>query len=330
MPPYPPFSLLGFPFFSPKRNFPMRFVDVKTDIAFKKVFGSEQHKEILIGFLNAILDLQGDKRIKEVTLKNPWQAPDLPLLKETILDIKAVDHRGVTFIVEMQVKDQPCFDKRALYYTAKAYTAQIHKGDDTPKLNQVIFIGILDFNSFDGEQYLTRHLILNKDNLQQELRDLEFNFIELRKFNKQEAELDSLVEKWIYFIKNAGNLTLMPKSAEAIPELKEAYAQATMNTWSQEELDIYEYWQIRDAADRYGLEEKFEKGFQKGVEQGLEKGMEKGIEKGVEQVARKLKAAGIAVEVIMQSTGLSRDVSEGLEAAHESAFSREFFATHEC
>jgi predicted transposase/invertase (TIGR01784 family) len=168
----------------------MQFADVKTDIAFRKIFGNEQHTEILIGFLNAVLDLHGDKRIKEIALKNPWQAPDLPLLKETILDIKAVDHRGVTFIVEMQIKDNPGFDKRALYYTA-----QIHKGDDYPKLNQVIFIGILDFNSFDGEQYLTRHLILNKDTLQQELRDFEFNFIELRKFNQQENELDSLLHQ---------------------------------------------------------------------------------------------------------------------------------------
>ncbi len=208
----------------------------------------------------------------------------------------------------MQIKDNPGFDKRALYYTAKAYTAQIHKGDDYPKLNQVIFIGILDFNSFDGEQYLTRHLILNKETLQQELRNFEFNFIELRKFNKQEAELNSLVEKWIYFIKNAGNLKMIPHSAEVIPELKEAYAQATMNTWSQEELDVYEYWQIRDAADRYGLEAKFEKGFAQGIEQGIEQGVEKGIEK----VARNMKAAGLSVEVIMQTTGLSREQTVGL------------------
>jgi predicted transposase/invertase (TIGR01784 family) len=275
----------------------MQFADVKTDIAFRKIFGNEQHKEILIGFLNAAPDLQGDRRIRKITLKNPWQAPDLPLLKETILDIKAVDHRGVTFIVEMQIKDNPGFDKRALYYTAKAYTAQIHKGEDTPKLNQVIFIGILDFNSFDGEQYLTRHLILNKETLQQELRDFEFNFIELRKFNKQEAELDSLVEKWVYFIKNAGNLKMIPRSAEVIPELKEAYAQACMNTWSQEELDVYEYWQIRDAADRYGLEEKYDKG----------------KADGKTEVARNMLGIGLSVEVIMQATGLSREEIAGLK-----------------
>ncbi|MFA7241405.1 MAG: Rpn family recombination-promoting nuclease/putative transposase [Sulfuricellaceae bacterium] len=279
----------------------MQFADVKTDIAFKKVFGDERHKEILIGFLNAVLDLQNDKRIKDLTLKNPWQAPDLPTLKETILDIKALDHRGVAFIVEMQVKSQPCFDKRALYYTAKAYTAQIDKGEDYPKLNQVIFIGILDFNSFEGDGYLTRHLILNKETLQQELRDFEFNFIELRKFNKQEAELESIVEKWVYFIKNAGNLTMIPQSAEKIPELKAAYAQAAMNTWSREELEVYEYWQIRDAADRYGMEEKFEKGR---IEGKIE---------GKIEVARNLKAVGIALEVIMRTTGLSREEIDELK-----------------
>lgn len=283
----------------------MQFADVKTDIAFKKVFGNEQHTEILIGFLNAVLDLQGDKRIKSVTLKNPWQAPDLPILKETILDIKAVDHRGITFIVEMQVKDNPCFDKRALFYTTKAYTAQINKGDDYPKLNQVIFIGILDFNSFDGDDYLTRHLILNKETLKQELRDFEFNFIELRKFNKQEAELESIIEKWIYFIKNAGNLAIIPKSAEEIPELKEAYTQATMHTWSQKELEVYEYWQIREATDKVVMERQLEKGIEQGIVQG--------IEKGIEKVARNMQAVGIADEVIMQATGLSRNEIAGLK-----------------
>ena len=301
----------------------MQFADVKTDLAFKKVFGCEQHKEILIAFLNAVLDLQGDKRIKSLTLKNPWQAPDLPILKETILDIKAVDHRNVTFIVEMQVKDNPCFDKRALFYTAKAYTTQINKGEDYPKLNQVIFIGILDFNSFDGDNYLTRHLILNKETLKQELRDFEFNFIELKKFNKQEAELESIIDKWIYFIKNAGNLSLIPQSAEAIPELKQAYAQALMQTWSQKELDIYEYWQIHDATDKLVLAKENEKsleqgmklGIELGIEQGIEQGIKQGIELGIEQgiqetkmeVVRTMQAAGIAVDVIMLATGFTED-----------------------
>ena len=274
----------------------MQFVDVKTDIAFKKIFGSEQHKEILIGFLNALLELEGDKCIKEVTLKNPWQPPDIPLLKETILDIKAVDNRGISFLVEMQVRDTNFFDKRALYYTAKAYTGQIKKGENYPKLNQVIFIGILDFNSFDGDNYLTRHLILNRDTLKQELRDIEFNFIELKKFTKSEEELESIIEKWIYFIKNADNLTMIPKNAAAIPELNEAYKLASMNAWTEEELEIYEYWQIRDAGDRYKIQEEFVKGKIEGK-----------IEIAIEMIRE-----GESNEKIRKYTGLKDDQITGL------------------
>lgn len=278
----------------------MQFVDVKTGIAFKKIFGSEQHKEILIGFLNALLELEGDKRIKEVTLKNPWQPPDIPLLKETILDIKAVDNRGISFLVEMQIRDTNFFDKRALYYTAKAYTGQIKKGENYPKLNQVIFIGILDFNSFEGDNYLTRHLVLNRETLKQELSDIEFNFIELKKFTKSEEELESIIEKWIYFIKNADNLSMIPRNAEAIPELNEAYKLASMNTWSEEELEIYEYWQIRDAGDRYKIQEEFKKG------------IEKGTEKRTLEIALEMIRDGETNVKIRKYTGLTDDEIEKL------------------
>ena len=277
----------------------MRFVDVKTDIAFKKIFGSDQHTEILIGFLNAVLELEGDRRIKTVTLKNPWQPPDIPILKETILDIRAVDNRDVSFIVEMQLKDTMFFDKRAVYYTAKAYTGQIRKGEDYPKLNQVIFIGILDFNSFEGDSYLTRHLILNRETMNQDLRDLEFNFIELKKFNKQEEELTTIIEKWIFFIKNAENLTMIPKNALDIPELNEAYQLASMNAWTEDELEIYEYWQIRDAGDRFKIQEEFEKG------------IEKGIEKGKIEVARRLIDKGMSVEEAAEVAEVNVEVLRG-------------------
>lgn len=276
----------------------MRFLDVKTDIAFKKVFGSEQHKDILIGFLNAVLDLHDDKRIVEVTLKNPWQPPDLSILKETILDIKVVDNRGVSFIVEMQVEKKYSFQKRAQYYTAKAYTSQIDKGEDYPKLGQVIFIGILDFSFFEGEDCLTRHLILNQATQRQELKDIEFNFIELAKFDKTEEQLEGVFDKWIYFIKNAGNLTIIPQSAEAIPELSNAYTQASVFSWTKDELEVYEYWRMEETSDRYKIQEEYEKGIEKGkAEERLEN-------------ARKMKQFGVAVEIIMQVTGLSLEEVE--------------------
>lgn len=100
----------------------MKFVDVKNDIAFRKIFGNENRKETLISFLNAILDFHGDQRITKVTILNPYQLPKLKGGKVTIIDVKATDQAGRIYIVEMQVADIDGFDKRVLYYSSKSYS----------------------------------------------------------------------------------------------------------------------------------------------------------------------------------------------------------------
>ncbi|MBF0342974.1 MAG: Rpn family recombination-promoting nuclease/putative transposase [Nitrospirae bacterium] len=259
----------------------MQFVDIRSDIAFKKVFGNENKKEILISFLNAVLDLTGDREIDDITILNPYQAPKIEALKETILDIRATDKRKVTFIVEIQLQKRKGFEKRVLYYTSKAYVSQLEKGDDYPKLNQVIYIGIVDFDIFEGARYLTRHLILNKDTFKQELKDFEFSFIELPKFNLREDELESVVDKWIHFIKNASSLQAIPKSADFM-EIREAYDIANKMQWNKEELDIYDYWLMRLQDERGAREYAFEEGERKGKLEGLIEGKLEGLIEGIE------------------------------------------------
>ena len=116
----------------------MRFLDPKNDVAFKKIFADENHKEILIHFLNSILDL--DAPIKEVTLLRQDQLPDIKDLKETSLDVKAKDEKNREFIIEMQVEKQKDFMNRALYYAAKSYSRQIKKSEFYDQLNPVIFL----------------------------------------------------------------------------------------------------------------------------------------------------------------------------------------------
>ena len=196
----------------------------------------------------------------------------------------------------MQVEKKYAFKKRTQYYTSKAYTSQIDVGDDYPKLNQVIFIGILDFKCFEGSDYLTRHLILNQSTQKQELKDLEFNFVELPKFNKNEEQLEGVIDKWVYFIQNAGSLSMIPKSAELTPGLCEAYNQASLFSWSKEELIVYEYRRMEETSDRYKMQEEYEKG----------------IEKGKIEVAHNLKIAGVTTDIILQATGLSREEIENV------------------
>ena len=92
----------------------MKFVDVKNDVAFRKIFGNENKKVILISFLNAVLGLEGQSRVKEVTLLNPFQLPRIVGEKSSIIDVRATDEKGSTFIVEMQVAEPAGFDKRVL------------------------------------------------------------------------------------------------------------------------------------------------------------------------------------------------------------------------
>jgi len=243
----------------------IRFADPKSDIAFKKLFGDERHKDILIGFLNAILDLRDDHVIEDITLLNPYQAPKISLLKETNVDVKARTKGGVTFIVEMQVERQDYFAKRALYYTAKAYVGQIKRAGSYPTLNQVIFIGILNFKLFDSPAYLSRHLILNTQTYQQDIKDLEFNFIELPKFTKRETELETIIEKWVYFFQYAEDLTMIPKPLAESRELTEAFEVLEQFRWTEEELEYYESWQLREGGRLDAMQSAQREGFEQGL-----------------------------------------------------------------
>ncbi len=221
----------------------MKFVDPKIDIAFKKIFGDDKKTAILISFLNAVLELPSP--IKKITIPTPYQIPRIKDLKNTLLDVKAVDENGREFIVEMQVEGNEMFGKKATYYLAKSYISQIKRGDEYPKLKPAYFIGILDFNLFKGNDCLTRHIFINQSTKRHDLKEFEFNFIELKKFNKSDAELNSVIDKWIFFIKNADDLEVIPKTITELPIL-EAFETANQMEWEKEELEIYDYWCMKD------------------------------------------------------------------------------------
>jgi predicted transposase/invertase (TIGR01784 family) len=274
----------------------MKFVNPKNDVAFKKIFGNEQKKEILISFLNAVLDLTGEREIADLEILNPYQAPTIEVMKTTLLDVRARDKRGISFIVEMQVENVSALNKGFLYYTAKMYTAQIERGEDYPKLNQVIFIGVLDFVAFAADAYLSRHLILDAETHAHELRDLEFNFIELPKFKKSESELTTQLDKWIYFIKQAGDLSVIPENTHETG-LRAAYEVANQFSWTRDELDIYEQRGIRLQDERGAV--------QLAQQEGHARGLVEGQHARSREIARAMLAEGLDRALIMKLTGLS-------------------------
>jgi predicted transposase/invertase (TIGR01784 family) len=314
----------------------VKFVDVKNDVAFRKIFGNENRKVVLISFLNAVLLLENDRKIVAVEILTPYQLPALRGGKVTIVDIRARDQNDKSYIVEMQVAEVEGFDKRVLYYASKSYSSQIDRGDLYEKLNPVFFIGILDFMITQNLEYISRHKIVDIQTGENVIADVEFTFIELPKFTKTVTDLRTIIDQWVYFIKNAENLDVIPDDVRD-EGLKSAYEDAAKHNWTKMELEAYDYVLMREQDERglfslgmkralkqglekgiqqgleQGIKKGIEQGIQKGIEQGIQKGIEQGIQKGMEQgiqlekekIARNLLAVGILTEIVAQSSGLS-------------------------
>ena len=238
----------------------MRFIDPRTDFAFTRIFGNDQAHDVLIHFLNSLLYLKGEHAVVKVKILNPYLAPRVAYQKHSFLDVRCIDQRGINFIVEMQVQYVQSFEKRIIYNASKAYVNQLGRGAGYPQLNQVIAINILDFILFDDlQEYHTKHLIKEDISNNSYLDDIQYHFIELPKFIKQEDALDDMADKWIYFIKEAGNLEHIPESLEIEP-YKHAFEIANVAGMSREELDSFEAASIILQDEKGAVEAAWDKG----------------------------------------------------------------------
>lgn len=294
----------------------MRFLDVKTDFAFKKVFGSEDSKEILINFLNSVIIFTNDQKIKSLTIVDPYNIPMLKGMKDTYVDVKAVLDNDCHVIIEMQVLNHEGFEKRILYNAAKKYSAQLKKGENYQLLNPVIALTITDFDLFPEQQDLISYYkLLEKKRLIEYSDDIELIFIELPKFNKTEEELSNIQDKWLYFIKNAGRLEYIPKDLSK--EIEQAYHIANEANFTEEELDlqhrkrdwIYIQKSSLELASKTGHKEGHEEGHKEGLQEGRKEGLQEGRKVGrleeKKQMVKNLFRAGVDIDVISQATDLS-------------------------
>ena len=181
-----------------------KFLDPKNDVAFKKIFGTEKNKDILIHFLNDMLTFKENEPIEDVTFLKTVQDPEIAAQKTSIVDILCKDNKGNQYIVEIQVAKEKGFEKRAQYYAAKAYSAQTRVDSAYADLKEIIFLAISNFVIFPNkENYKSDHIILDKDSFENDLKDFSFTFLELPKFKKNINELKTIIEKWMYFFKFA-------------------------------------------------------------------------------------------------------------------------------
>ncbi len=283
-----------------------KFLDPKNDVAFKKIFGTEKNKDILIHFLNDMLTFKEKKPIVDVTFLKTLQDPETAVLKTSIVDILCKDEAGNQYIVEMQVAKERGFEKRAQYYAAKAYVSQSHKGGLYSDLKEVIFIAIADYVMFPGKKaFKSDHVIFDVATQEKDLKDFSFTFLELPKFHKTIDELSSLVDKWAYFFKHADETSMsdIPKIIGDDAIIERVYDELERFAWSEEELRTYDQAEKYQWAHEGIMAQKFDEGMAKGEA----KGEAKGLADAQRQIAQRLLKQGIDVATIAAATGLSLD-----------------------
>lgn len=217
-------------------------INPRVDFAFKKLFGSEENKDLLISLINAIVTEQD--QVVEVELKNPYNLADYRAGKISILDIKARSKDERWFNVEMQISEDYNFDTRAIYYWAKLVTDQLSEGMMYKELKKTISINILDFNFIpDSKEVHNCYKIINiatgKDD---RLHDIfELHYVELKKFNKPYHQLSSALDRWNTFLTKAHQLDKahVPKELSGDKAILKAI-EAVDRMFDEEERQVYE------------------------------------------------------------------------------------------
>jgi len=276
----------------------MVFLDPTSDIAFKKLFGNQAKKEILISFLNSVLERNNAEKIVDVTITDPYNNPDTGWLKLSIVDVRCVDQQGRHLIVEVQVKYQDDYPQRVQHYMAHAIARQLGKAGRYREIMPVIFIGILEENLFKSSGYLSHHNIRNTETQEHALQHMDFYFIELPKFTKTLEQLNSVTDKWIYLLKNAEELDSVPKQLQTPVEIEEAMDELKQGNLSPKELGAYDVY-----LDARRVEQSVKETL---IRRSKKEGIKEGIKEGKIEIARQLLDV-LDIETIAKKTGLSID-----------------------
>ena len=295
----------------------MQQISPRVDLAFKKIFGVEENKDLLISLINSIVGKED--QVSDITLLNPYNPKNFKTDKLSILDIKATNQDGKRFNIEIQISDEADYDKRALYYWAKIYTEQLKTAEDYSKLSKAIGIHILNFTSIPSvKKYHNVFHITEKETGVLYFKDLELHTIELKKFsdNSNEelsdivAKVKSALDLWVAFLTRYDLLVAdsLPKELND-PSLKKAINVLSVMNLTSEERDAYEdrlKWLRIEANTIKNYEQRGEaRGRIEGRAEGRVEGIEIGQTRKTFEITKNLLQIGLTFEDVSKVTGLS-------------------------
>lgn len=280
-------------------------LDPKVDVVFKQIFGAEKNKTILISFLNAVLDWNGDHQIVEVDILNPYLEQEYVDDSYGILDIKVQLSSGELVNVEMQIGNRADMERRSTFYICRMFGDQkIIKGK-YKDLKRAIAINILDFvRSKNGQRYHTRFRLLELEESIELTDAIEIHFIELPKLKEEIMNYGCSLDRWAMFLKGWDDMLLIERLSEEDPAIAQAKKALEEMAADPRAKEIYEH-RLKAIMDKNSdLYEAELKGELKGKLEGKLEGENEKANK----VARAALLKGADVEFVAEITGLSQEI----------------------
>ena len=279
-----------------------KYVNPYTDFGFKKIFGEEASKPQLIDFLNSLLPEKN--KIVSLTFKNNEQLGTTELDRKAIYDIYCENDRGEKFIVELQKAKQNYFKERTIYYSTFPIREQAERGDWNYNLTAVYCIGILDFTFDDYETEPERSEYLHTIKLKNQNGKVFYNkltyvYLEMPNFAKSETELETRLDKWLYFIKHLEDFQNIP-TIFSDEVFEQAFEKAELSKLGQSDLDKYEN------------SLKVYRDYKNTIDTAFDEGKIEGELVRTKIIARQAKQMGFSTDDISKLTGLSEEEIKGL------------------
>ncbi len=299
------------------------FISPFTDFGFKRLFGEEPNKDLLIDFLNQLLfkELE-ENEIVDLSYTQTERLGISVIDRKAIFDLYCTTSSGEKIIVELQKAKQKFFKDRSVFYSTFPIQEQALKGNWNFRLKAVYTIGILDFvfetDSDDivhiENKYLHNVKLTDQETNQVFYDKLSFIYIEMPKFNKTIDQLETKFDKWLYILKNLEELRQRPEKLQE-RVFKRLFEVAEIAAFTPQEAQSYQqslkYYRdmnnVVDTAEEEGLARGMEKGMEKGIQKGMEQGIQKGELRSKFQIAQNLQDMNMPLEKVAQATGLTID-----------------------
>jgi predicted transposase/invertase (TIGR01784 family) len=291
------------------------YISPRTDFGFKKLFSTEKNKELLIDFLNALID-KPDK-IVDIRYLQTEHLGRTAKDRHAVFDIHCITGQEEWFVIEMQVGRQEYFLDRCLYYSTFPIQKQAKKGKDwNYELKPLYHIAILNFEQYDDAHYISHLSIVREETMVKATDKLNLILIELPKFTKTLQQSEERIDYWLYCFKHLDKLKERPEELSG-KVFETLFEEAEINKLTQEEMDLYirryppenDWNNIMDYARKEGFGKGMDEGIEVGIKEGIKKGIKEGIKKGEItksfEMAKKCFQQKMPIELVAKLTGLT-------------------------